>query len=66
VTWQQTFDQAVAHYATMAMTPGWWQYAQARVAEMEREDVWRGLRDAIGRRVMESGYRPRKSDLAPF
>ena len=65
MTWQQTFDQVAAHYAQLAMTRGWWQYAQQQVAAMEQEQhgLWLGLRAAVGWRIKAAGFRPHPSDL---
>ena len=68
MTWNETFERIAAHYTQLAMTPGCWQYAQARVAELEREQggYWQGLREEVGRRIKAAGFRPAPSDLAPF
>ena len=66
MTWSENFERMAAHYTAMAMQPGCWQYAQARVAEMEQDDLWSGLRAEVGRRIKAAGFRPRPSDLAPF
>ena len=66
MTWPETFERAAAHFSALAMRPGWWQYAQQRVAELETDELWTGLRAEVGKRIRESGFRPRKSDLAPF
>lgn len=68
MTWAETFERMAAHYTQLAMTSGWWQAAQARVAEMEREqdDHWQGLRAEVGRRIKAAGFRPAPNDLAPF
>lgn len=66
MTWTETMERIAAHYAAMAMQPGCWQYAQARVAELEQDDLWIGLRAEVGRRIKAAGFRPRASDLAPF
>ena len=66
VTWPKTFERIAAHYTAMAMRPGWWQYAQAQVAELEQNDLWQGLRAEVGRRIKAANFRPRQSDLAPF
>lgn len=66
MTWSENFERMAAHYTAMAMQPGCWQYAQARVAEMERDDLWSGLRAEVGRRIKAAGYRPSANDLAPF
>ena len=66
--WSETFERLAAHYAAMAMTPGCWQYAQARVAEMEQQQGghWLGLRAEVGRRIKAAGFRPAPSDLTAF
>ena len=66
MTWPETLERAAAHFSALAMLPGWWQYAQQRVAELEMDELWTGLRAEVGRRIKEAGFRPRKSDLAPF
>jgi len=68
VTWAETFERMAAHYTRLAMTQGCWQYAQAQVAEMEREQGghWLGLRAEVGKRIKATGFRPAASDLAPF
>ena len=66
MTWPETFERAAAHFSALAMRPGWWQYAQQRVAELEKDELWIGLRAEVGRRIKAAGFRPRPSDLAPF
>lgn len=66
MTWPKIFECIAAHYAALAMTPGCWQYAQARVAEMERDDHWQGLRAEVGKRIKSAKFRPAPNDLAPF
>ena len=66
MTWPETFERAAAHFSALAMLPGWWQYAQQRVSELETDELWTGLRAEVGRRIKAAGFRPRKSDLAPF
>lgn len=66
MTWSETFERVAEHYARLAMTPGWWQYAQARVAAMERDDCWQGLRAEVGKRIKAAGFRPSANDLAAF
>lgn len=65
MTWQQTFDQVAAHYAQLAMTPGWWQYAKQQVASMEQEEhgCWIGLRAAVGQRIKAAGFKPDAHEL---
>ena len=68
MTWTETFERIAAHYAAMAMTKGCWQYAQARVIELEQQQGghWLGLRAEVGKRIKAAGFRPAASDLAPF
>ena len=63
MTWTDTFDQIAAHYAVLAMTPGCWAYAQQRVAQMEQDDCWQGLRAAVGQRIKAAGFKPHPSEL---
>lgn len=66
MTWTEQFERIAAHYTAMAMQPGCWQYAQDQVADLERDDLWIGLRAEVGRRIKAAAFRPRASDLAPF
>lgn len=68
MTWTEEFERIAAHHAAMAMTPGWWQYAQARVIELESEQhgLWLGLRAEVGRRITAAKFRPAPGDLTPF
>ena len=68
MTWAETFERIAAHYTAIAMTPGCWQYTQARVIELEQErgGHWLGLRAEVGRRIKAAGFRPSQNDLAPF
>ena len=61
-------ERIAAHYAAMAMQPGCWQYAQARVIELEQQQGghWQGLRAEVGRRIKAAGFRPAPNDLTPF
>lgn len=61
-------ERIAAHYTAMAMQPGCWQHAQARVAELEQErgGHWLGLRAEVGRRIKAAGFRPAPSDLTAF
>ena len=61
-------ERIAAHYTAMAMQLGCWQYAQARVIELEQErgGHWLGLRAEVGRRIKAARFRPAASDLAPF
>ena len=66
MTWPETFERAAAHFSALAMRPGWWQYAQQRVSELEKDELWIGLRAEVGRRIKAAGFRPRRSDIASF
>lgn len=65
MTWVETFERIAEHYARLAMTPGWWQYAQARVAAMEQQQGshWQGLRAEVGKRIKAAGFRPAPSEM---
>jgi len=62
LTWTDTFNRIAEHYAALAMTPGCWAYAQQRVAQMEQDDCWQGLRAAVGQRIKTAGFRPAPAD----
>ncbi len=68
MTWAETFERIAAHYTATAMQLGCWQYAQARVIELEQQQGghWLGLRAEVGRRIKAASFRPAASDLAPF
>ena len=68
MTWVETFERIATHCTAMAMTPGFWQYAQARVIELESEQggCWKGLRAEVGKRIKAAGFRPAPSDLTGF
>lgn len=59
------FDVQVRHLAGLAMTPGWWAYAQQRAIEMEADEsgMWSGIRAEVGKLVKASGYKPRPDEL---
>lgn len=59
-----TFDDLALHYTSLACTPGWWQYAQGRVSELEQD--YPGLRDAVKAGIKARGYRPTAYELAPI
>ena len=66
--WTETMERIAAHYTAMAMQPGCWQYAQARVIELEQQQGghWLGLRAEVGKRIKAAGFRPAASDLTAF
>lgn len=68
MTWTETMERIAAHYTQLAMTPGCWQYAQARVIELEQQQGghWLGLRAEVGKRIKAAGFRPAPSDLTAF
>ena len=61
------FDKAAQHYAQLAMTPGFWSYAQQAVEALESGQatsaLFRGLRAAVGALVRSAGYRPARHEL---
>lgn len=65
MTWAETFERIAEHYARLAMTPGWWQYARQRVAAMEGHGsgLWRGLSEAVRGRIVQAGYRPHRAEI---
>lgn len=62
------FDAQVRHLAALAMTPGWWAYAQQRAIEMEADEsgMWVGLRAEVGKLVKAAGYKPRPDELGTW
>ena len=58
------------YYATMAMQPGWWQYARMQVQSMEADKeaygIWDGLRAAVGAKIKAAGFRPHPSELGEW
>ena len=61
-----TLEQTAERYATLAMQPGWWQYARIQVQAMEADKaahgMWDGLRAAVGERVKAAGFKPHPSE----
>ena len=59
------FESAAEHCATLAMTPGWWQYARQRVAELEacKSGLWLGLQAEVKRRIIAAGFRPHPDEI---
>lgn len=68
MTWTETMERIAAHYAALAMQLGCWQYAQARVIELEQQQGghWLGLRAEVGKRIKAAGFRPAAGDLTAF
>ena len=62
------FDVQVRHLAGLAMTPGWWAYAQQRAIEMEADEsgMWTGIRAEVGKLVKAAGYKPRPDELGAW
>ena len=62
------FDMQVRHLAGLAMTPGWWAYAQQRAIEMEADEsgMWTGIRAEVGKLVKAAGYKPRPDELGTW
>ena len=48
-------NDAVDHYAKLAMIPGWIDYVRHQVREMEKDSsgLWLGLGQAIAERIKE-------------
>lgn len=65
---ESEFDMQVRHLAGLAMTPGWWAYAQQRAIEMEADEsgMWTGIRAAVGKLVKAAGYKPRPDELGTW
>ena len=61
------FDRQAAHSAQQACTPGWYAYAQGRVAALESDKataaMFTGLRAAVGSLIKAQGYRPPAHEL---
>jgi hypothetical protein len=62
------FDAQVRHVAELAMTPGWWAYAQQKAIEMEADELgtWKGIRSEVGKLVKAAGYKPRPDELGTW
>jgi len=55
-TWHFTsLETCVHHYATMALTKGWIDYARVRVKELEKHEtgLWKGLGKMVAQRMKE-------------
>jgi len=56
LTWRSfSLETCVHHYATMALTKGWIDYARARVRELEADEtgLWIGLGKLVAQRIKE-------------
>jgi hypothetical protein len=55
-TWHfSSLETCVHHYATMALTKGWIDYARVRVKELENHEtgLWKGLGKMVAQRMKE-------------
>jgi hypothetical protein len=50
---QHEFERAAAHYAELALEPGWWDYCRHQVAELEQDKcgLYAGLRAEVRKRI---------------
>ena len=65
---ESAFDVQVRHIAELAMTPGWWAYAQQKAIEMEADEygTWIGIRSEVGKLVKAAGYKPPPDELGQW
>ena len=57
------FEKQVEHLTTLAMTPGWWPYAQARAMELDAQTAFTGLRAEVRQRLTAAKFRPAAHEL---
>ncbi len=57
------FEKQVEHLTTLAMTSGWWTYAQARAMELDALTAFAGIRAAVKDKLKASGFRPMSQEL---
>ena len=57
------FEKQVEHLTTMAMTPGWWAYAQARAMELAALTAFAGVRTEVRQRLTAAKFRPAAHEL---
>ncbi|MDR2333722.1 MAG: hypothetical protein LBE61_09580 [Burkholderiaceae bacterium] len=57
------FEAQAEHLLKLAMTPGWWRYAQARAQELDAQREFMGIRAEVKDRLKAAGYRPPPSEL---
>lgn len=62
------FEIQVRHSAELAMSPGWWAYAQQQVIAMEKDESgqWAGLRSEVGKLVKAAGFKPRADEIGTW
>jgi len=65
---ESQFEIQVRHSAELAMSPGWWAYAQQQVIEMEKDESGQcaGLRSEVGKLVKAAGFKPRADELGTW
>ena len=65
MTWaQQEREHTATHYAALAMTKGWWEYARAAVDTLESDKLglYVGLKAMVAERIKAAGFRPSHRD----
>lgn len=69
MTWaQQERERTATHYAALAMTAGWWEYARAAVDTLESDKsglyagLYAGLKAIVAEKIKAAGFRPSKRD----
>ena len=65
MTWaQQEREHTATHYAELAMTAGWWEYARAAVdaLEADKSGLYVGLKAMVAEKIKAAGFRPRQRD----
>lgn len=60
------YEQQLDWLVTLAMTPGWWQYARLRSRELEADDsgAFVGLGADVRKRLEAQRFRPARAELA--
>ena len=59
------YEAQVEHLTALAMTPGWWAYAQARAMTLDAIPEFAGIRAAVRDRLKAVGFRPAPQELRP-
>ena len=65
MTWaQQERERTATHYAALAMTKGWWEYARAAVDTLESDKLglYVGLKSLVAEKIKAAGFRPNQRD----
>lgn len=59
------YETQVEHLTALAMTPGWWAYAQARAMALDANSEFAGIRAAVKDRLKAAEFRPAPQELRP-